>query len=52
MSSYKTEHGGKIQNTSSDPSNPIEGQVWWNTTTSTLKVRAGTLAGVWSSAPA
>ncbi len=52
MSSYKAEHGGTIQNTSSDPTNPIEGQVWWNTTTNTLKVRAGTLAGVWSTAAA
>ena len=37
MGNYKTEHGLQIKNRSSDPSNPIIGEVWYNTTTGTLK---------------
>jgi len=37
MGNYKTEHGLQIKNRSSDPSNPIVGEVWYNTTTGTLK---------------
>jgi len=47
MGNYKTEHGFQIKNRSSDPANPIEGEIWYNTTTGTLKV-APKLAA-WSS---
>ena len=52
MADYKEIKGFKIQNVSSDPSNPIEGQIWYNSTTATLKgySKAGGIpAGVWSS---
>ena len=38
MAKYKAEHGFEIKHRSSDPSNPIEGEIWYNTTTQTLKV--------------
>ena len=38
MAVYKTEHGFQIKSRSSDPSNLYEGEIWYNTTTQTLKV--------------
>ena len=38
MSNYKTLKGLYIKHVSSDPSNLIAGQIWYNTTTQTLKV--------------
>lgn len=38
MANYKDLHGFEIKHRSSDPSNPIEGEIWYNTTTQTLKV--------------
>ena len=38
MSNYKTLKGLFIKHVSSDPSNLIEGQIWYNTTTQVLKV--------------
>ena len=32
MTTYVEKHGGKIVNYSSDPSNLIEGEVWYNST--------------------
>ena len=37
MATYITVKGISIQALASDPSNPVEGQVWYNTTTNTLK---------------
>ena len=37
MATYRSIVGQKIKKVSSDPSNPIEGQIWYNTTTGTLK---------------
>ena len=37
MGNYKTDHGFEIKHRSSAPSNPIKGEVWYNTTTQTLK---------------
>ena len=37
MADYKAIKGFTIQSVSSDPSNPIMGQVWYNTTTGKLK---------------
>jgi len=37
MATYITIHGATIQVLSADPSNPVEGQIWYNTTTSTIK---------------
>ena len=38
MAKYKAEHGFEIKHRSSDPSNPIEGEIWYNTTTQKLKL--------------
>ena len=37
MANYKDLHGFQIKHRSSDPSNPIKGEIWYNTTTQTLK---------------
>jgi hypothetical protein len=42
MADYKNIKGFNIQYLDSDPPNPIEGQMWFNSTTQTLKgVEAG-----------
>ena len=37
MATYSTDKGFTIQVLSADPSNPVEGQVWFNTSSGTLK---------------
>ena len=49
MTTYKELKGTNIQAVSSDPSNPIEGQVWYNTTDNVLKGLALTGAAAWAS---
>ena len=49
MTTYKVLKGTNIQAVSSDPSNPIEGQVWYNTTDNVTKGQAATAAGSWAS---
>ena len=49
MAEYLGTHGSRIQNYTTDPDNPNTGEVWYNSTTQTLKVNAGTLAGNWTS---
>jgi len=49
MSTYYQIFGGKINVISSDPTDPIEGQVFYNTTSEVLKYRAATAAGAWTS---
>ena len=39
MSTYKSIFGQKIKKVSADPSNPIEGEMWYNSTSGNLKVR-------------
>ena len=48
MTDYKDKHGIKVQAVSSDPANPIDGQVWYNTTTNKLKYKAPIGAGTWA----
>jgi hypothetical protein len=48
MAEYKGIHGTKVQDYTTDPDNPITGQVWYNETANTLKVKAVTTAGAWS----
>ena len=48
MSEYKSIHGAKVQTYSTDPDNPIVGQVWFNATSGTLKFQFQG-AGAWSS---
>ncbi len=52
MATYKEIRGTQIEAVATDPSNPVEGQVWYNTTSNVLKGQAATAAGAWSSAPA
>tara|TARA_R110000751_G_scaffold149278_1_gene254178 strand:+ start:809 stop:961 length:153 start_codon:yes stop_codon:yes gene_type:complete len=39
MSTYEEIKGFFIQQLASDPSNPVEGQIWFNTATGVLKYR-------------
>ena len=42
MATYITIKGATIQIIAGDPANPVEGQVWYNTTSNTLKGYNGT----------
>jgi hypothetical protein len=48
MSTYSQIFGSKVNVLSSDPSNPIEGQMWYNTTTEVLKYRVGLTPAAWA----
>ena len=48
MSTYSQIFGGKVNVVASDPSNPINGQVWYNSTTKVLKFSEASVAGVWA----
>jgi len=48
MTTYKGIQGFTIQNLSADPSNPIEGQVWYNSTSNVWKVGELTTVGTWA----
>ena len=48
MATYKGIKGFSIQNLSADPSNPIEGEMWYNSTSSVWKVEEATTAGAWA----
>jgi len=37
MATYTTLNGTTVLVLASDPSNPVEGQIWYNTTSETLK---------------
>ena len=47
MANYKDLHGFQIKHRSSDPANPIAGEIWYNTTSQTLKVAPK--IGAWAS---
>ena len=48
MATYKEIKGTQIEVLASDPSNPVEGQVWYNSTSNVLKGQAVTTVGSWS----
>ena len=48
MATYKGIQGFTIQNLSADPSNPIEGQVWYNSTSNVWKVEEFSSLGSWA----
>ena len=48
MTTYKEIKGTQIEVVSSDPSNPVEGQVWYNSTDQAVKGLATTAAGAWA----
>jgi len=49
MATYKGIKGFSIQNLSADPSNPIEGEMWYNSTSNVWKVEEATATGTWAS---
>ena len=49
MTTYKETFGTNIEAVSSDPANPVEGQVWYNLTDNVVKSFALTAAGAWAS---
>jgi hypothetical protein len=50
MAEYKGIKGFKVQYLSSDPSDPIIGQTWYNSTSKDLKYTSVSTAGTWASA--
>ena len=48
MTTYKEIKGTNIEVLESDPSNPVEGQVWYNSTSNVLKGSVLTAAGAWA----
>ena len=48
MATYKDIHGTNIEVVSSDPSNPANGQVWYNSTDGKLKGNAQLSVGAWA----
>ena len=48
MATYKEIRGTQIEAVASDPSNPVEGQVWYNTTTDKIKARQQFVGNAWS----
>lgn len=48
MSEYKGIYGQKVRNYTTNPDNPIEGQVWYNETDQVLKYQGATTVGSWS----
>jgi len=49
MATYREIKGIQIEVLSSDPSNPVEGQVWYNSTSNVVKGSIRSTAGAWSS---
>ena len=49
MATYKEIRGTQIEAVATDPSNPVEGQVWYNTTSNVLKGSVLTTAGAFAS---
>ncbi len=48
MATYKEIRGSQIEAVATDPSNPVEGQVWYNTTSNVLKGQGVTTTGSWA----
>ena len=48
MATYKEIRGTNIEVLTSDPSNPVEGQVWYNSTSNVLKGEGATTVGSWA----
>jgi len=48
MATYKEIFGTNIEVLSSDPSNPVEGQVWYNSTDNVVKGATATTVGSWA----
>ena len=46
MSDYKTIHGTKVRSYTTDPDNPITGQVWYDKTINVLQFQAAGAASL------
>ena len=51
MATYKEIKGTQIEVLATDPTYPIEGQVWYNSTSNVVKGQAATTSGSWASSP-
>ena len=49
MANYKDIHGINIETVTSNPDNPANGQVWYNSTDQKLRANSQTTAGAWAS---
>ena len=49
MTTYKDIHGTQVEVRSDDPSNPVNGQIWYNTTDSKLRGHTLNPVGAWAS---
>ena len=52
MANYKDIHGTNIETVTSDPDNPVNGQVWYNSTEQALKGFTSNPAGTWATTSA
>jgi len=48
MATYKEIYGSTIEVVTSDPENPVTGQIWYNSTDNVVKGAAVTTAGAWA----
>jgi hypothetical protein len=48
MAEYINIKGQNIEVVASDPANPTQGQIWYNSTSNTLKGLGATAAGAWA----
>jgi hypothetical protein len=48
MASYKEIFGTNIEVLASDPANPVQGQVWYNSTSNVVKGQGATTVGAWA----
>ena len=48
MATYRNVQGGTIQSLSSDPTSPVNGEVWYNTTSNTFKFRGQLSSNSWA----
>tara|TARA_Y100001937_G_C7107268_1_gene325683 strand:- start:285 stop:1289 length:1005 start_codon:yes stop_codon:yes gene_type:complete len=51
MATYKDIAGTKVQNITGDPSDPIQGQIWYNETSNVLKGLVVNASGAWAAGP-
>ena len=47
MANYKSIHGTTIKNYTTDPDNPIEGQVWYDKTNKVLQYQIPNVISSW-----
>jgi hypothetical protein len=48
MATYKEINGTAVQNVAGDPSNPVEGEVWYNSSTGAFRLSKGPVVNAWS----